>query len=125
MVLLQIHWIMSETDILKTVTMNCGGGENVTLDWETNFDSCSNKSVFALSSNGLWFGNQIDLFNVFIYTFTVHPSWQRIFDFYEHAVVKKITSFIWVQPYGKMHIAQTEIHMRDWFCKYLANILLK
>ena len=32
MVLLQIHWIMSETDIAKTVTMNCGGGENVTLD---------------------------------------------------------------------------------------------
>ena len=32
MVLLQIHWIMSETDIVKTVTMNCGGGENVTLD---------------------------------------------------------------------------------------------
>ena len=27
------------------------------------------------------FGNQIDLFNVFIYTFTVHPSCQRIFDF--------------------------------------------
>ena len=28
MVLLQIHWIMSETDIAKTVTMNCvGGGE--------------------------------------------------------------------------------------------------
>ena len=43
--------------------------------------SCSNKSVFALSSNGLCFGNQIDLFNVFIYTFTVHPSCQRIFDF--------------------------------------------
>ena len=32
MVLLQIHWIMRETDIAKTVTMNCGGGENVTLD---------------------------------------------------------------------------------------------
>ena len=32
MVLLQIHWIMSETDIAKTVTMNCVGGENVTLD---------------------------------------------------------------------------------------------
>ena len=32
MVLVQIHWIMSETDIAKTVTMNCGGGENVTLD---------------------------------------------------------------------------------------------
>ena len=37
MVLLQIHWIMSETDIAKTVTKNSGGGENVTLDWETNF----------------------------------------------------------------------------------------
>ena len=94
MVLLQIHWIMSETDIAKTVTMNCGGGENVTLDLETNFYSCSNKSVFALSSNGLCFGNQIDLFNVFINTFTVHPSCQRIFDFYEHTVVKKSTSFI-------------------------------
>ena len=32
MVLLQIHWIMSERDIAKTVTMNCGGGENITLD---------------------------------------------------------------------------------------------
>ena len=32
MVVLQIHWIMSERDIAKTVTMNCGGGENVTLD---------------------------------------------------------------------------------------------
>ena len=30
----------------------------------------------------------------FIYTFTVHPSCQRIFDFYEHVVVKKSTSFI-------------------------------
>ena len=60
----------------------------------TNFYSCSNKSVFALSSNGLCFGKQIDWFNVFIYTFTVHPSCQRIFDFYEHAVVKKSSSFI-------------------------------
>ena len=32
MVLLQIHWIMSETDIAKTVIINCGGGEKVTLD---------------------------------------------------------------------------------------------
>ena len=47
-----------------------------------------------LSSNGVCFGNQIDLFNVFIDTFTVHPSCQRIFDFYEHAVVKKSSSFI-------------------------------
>ena len=61
MVLLQIHWIMSETDIAKTVIINCGGWENVTLDSETNFYSCSNKSVFALSSNGLCFGNHIDL----------------------------------------------------------------
>ena len=42
MVLLQIHWIMSETDIAKTVIINCGGWENVTLDSETNFYSCSN-----------------------------------------------------------------------------------
>ena len=40
-------------------------------------------------------GNQLDLFNVVIYYyFTVHPSCQRIFYFYEHAVVKKSTSFI-------------------------------
>ena len=31
-VLLEIHWIINGTDIAKTVTMNCGGRENVTLD---------------------------------------------------------------------------------------------
>ena len=80
-----------------TVTMNCGGGENVTLHRETNFYSCSNQSVFALSSNGLCFRNQIDLFNVLIHTFTLRPYFQRIFDFYEHYVVKKSTSFTYVK----------------------------
>ena len=37
MVLLQIHWIMSETDIAKTVIINCGGWENVTLDQKLTF----------------------------------------------------------------------------------------
>ena len=47
-----------------------------------------------MSGNGFCFGNQLHLFNVVIYYFLVHPSYQRIFIFYEHAVVKKSTSFI-------------------------------
>ena len=70
-------------------------------------------STQVQSGNGFCFGNQLDLFNVVIYSFTVHPSCQRIFYFHEHAVVKKSTAIIRVQPSSKMHIVQTEIHMID------------
>ena len=71
----------------KSLHSNCSIAEC----FPEQYKRCWNEQV---SQGVLCFGNQIDWFNVFIDTFTVHPSCQRIFDFYEHAVVMKSTSFI-------------------------------
>ena len=48
MVLLQIHWIMSETDIAKTVIINCGGGRKSHLQDLQDF------AIQAKGPDGKW-----------------------------------------------------------------------
>ena len=102
MVLLQIHWIHDWNRHCKTCNDEWWWGENVTLDWKTNFYRCSNKSVLVLNGNGFCFGNLL-YYYFFYLSFVKFPcaSFLSSFLFHKHAVVKKSTSFIWVQPCGK------------------------
>ena len=101
--------------------MNGGGVENVTLDWKTNFCRCSNKSVLVLNGNGFCFGNLL-YYYFFIYpllSFPVHPSCHPSY-FHKHAVIKKSTSFIWVQPCGKKCILLKRSYI--WFVDSMISL---